>query len=60
MSDVMAVMNEGKIVEMGPSGRDLSSTGAGIYAPLISAIPNDSMENIRRRQAERQAAQVAN
>ena len=60
MSDVMAVMNEGKIVEMGPSEEIYRQPAQEYTRRLISAIPNDSMENIRRRQAERQAAQVAN
>ncbi len=59
MSDVMAVMNEGKIVEMGPSEEIYRQPAQEYTRRLISAIPNDSMENIRRRQAERQAAQVA-
>jgi peptide/nickel transport system ATP-binding protein len=60
MSDVMAVMNEGKIVEMGPSEEIYRQPAQEYTRRLISAIPNDSMENIRRRQAERQAAQVVN
>ncbi|MBM65777.1 MAG: ABC transporter ATP-binding protein [Myxococcales bacterium] len=59
MSDVMAVMNDGKIVEMGPSEEIYRNPAQEYTRRLISAIPNDSMDNIRRRQAERQAAQAA-
>ena len=59
MSDVMAVMNAGKIVEMGPAEEIYRNPAQEYTRRLISAIPNDSMDNIRRRQAERQAAQAA-
>lgn len=59
MSDIMAVMNDGKIVEMGPSEDIYRNPAEDYTSRLISAIPNDSMDNIRRRQTERQAAQSA-
>jgi peptide/nickel transport system ATP-binding protein len=56
MSDEMAVMHAGRIVEMGPA--------AGIYADpvdpytqkLIQAIPRDDLDTIARRKREREEA----
>ena len=56
MSDMMAVMNEGKIVEFGPSDAIYSSPKDPYTRRLIAAIPDDSLENIRRRQHERETA----
>ncbi len=57
MSDMMAVMNEGKIVEFGPSEAIYANPLDDYTKRLIKAIPDDSIENIRRRQADRQSAQ---
>jgi peptide/nickel transport system ATP-binding protein len=56
MSDMMAVMNAGKIVEFGPSEAIYADPQQDYTKNLISAIPDDSIENIRRRQRERKAS----
>ncbi len=53
MSDMMAVMNAGKIVEFGPSDAIYADPQQDYTKRLITAIPDDSIENIRRRQRER-------
>ncbi len=53
MSDMMAVMNDGKIVEFGPSEAIYANPRESYTQRLISAIPDDSLENIRRRLEER-------
>ena len=58
MSDVMAVMNAGKIVEMGPAEEIYRQAEQEYTRRLIDSIPNDSLDNIHRRQEERIAAQV--
>jgi peptide/nickel transport system ATP-binding protein len=56
MSDMMAVMNEGRIVEFGPS-EDVYARPRDEYTRrLIAAIPEASLESILRRQAHRLAA----
>jgi peptide/nickel transport system ATP-binding protein len=56
MSDMMAVMNEGRIVEFGPSENIYANPKDDYTKRLITAIPNDSLDNIRQRQSARQAA----
>ncbi|MEM1417132.1 MAG: ATP-binding cassette domain-containing protein, partial [Myxococcota bacterium] len=56
MSDMMAVMNAGKIVEMGPADAVYAGPREAYTKRLIDAIPNDSLANIRRRRDEREAA----
>jgi peptide/nickel transport system ATP-binding protein len=56
MADMMAVMNQGKIVEFGPSENIYARPHEDYTRRLISATPNDSLENIRQRQAQREAA----
>ncbi|QDT63988.1 Glutathione import ATP-binding protein GsiA [Calycomorphotria hydatis] len=56
MSDMMAVMNAGKIVEFGPSDAIYANPREDYTKRLIAAIPNDSIENIRRLRSEREAA----
>ncbi|MCB9634688.1 MAG: ABC transporter ATP-binding protein [Sandaracinus sp.] len=56
MADMMAVMNGGKIVEMGPSEAIYAKPREAYTQRLIDAIPDDSIENVRRRQAAREAA----
>lgn len=60
MSDMMVVMNQGKVVEYGPSDAIYASPKQAYTQRLIDAIPDDSMENILRRQRERIEAQKAN
>jgi peptide/nickel transport system ATP-binding protein len=57
MADMMAVMNNGKIIEFGPSENIYADPREEYTRRLIAATPNDSPEQIQRRQAERQAAQ---
>ena len=56
MSDMMVVMNAGKMVEQGPSEAIYEDPKDDYTKRLIASIPDDSIENIRRRQAEREAA----
>ena len=56
MSDMMAVMSAGKIVEFGPSEAIYAAPQDPYTRNLISAIPDDSLENIRKRQRERTTA----
>ncbi len=56
MADMMAVMNAGKIVEMGPSEAIYAKPREDYTRRLVEAIPDDSIENVRRRQREREAA----
>jgi peptide/nickel transport system ATP-binding protein len=55
MADMMAVMNGGKIVEFGPSQAIYAAPREEYTRKLISATPNDDLESIRRRMAERDA-----
>jgi len=55
MSDMMAVMFAGKIVEFGPSEAIYAKPAQEYTRKLIAAIPSDSIDEIRRRQAEREA-----
>lgn len=57
MSDMMAVMNEGKFVEFGPSESIYQNPQEAYTERLINAIPRDSLDQIERRQAQRIAAQ---
>ena len=56
MSDMMAVMNMGKIVEFGPSENIYADPTADYTKRLIEAIPKDTLENINRLRTEREAA----
>lgn len=60
MSDMMAVMNGGKIVEFGPAETIYENPQREYTKRLIAAIPDDSLENIQRRQNEREAARAGN
>ncbi|HUG17372.1 MAG TPA: ABC transporter ATP-binding protein [Planctomycetaceae bacterium] len=59
MSDMMAVMDSGKIVEFGPSEEIYRNPRNEYTRSLIESIPNDSLENIERRQRERREAHAA-
>jgi peptide/nickel transport system ATP-binding protein len=54
MADMMAVMNEGKIVEFGPSENIYANPREDYTRRLIEATPKDDIELIRRRVAERE------
>jgi peptide/nickel transport system ATP-binding protein len=58
MSDTMAVMKEGKIVEVGKSEDVYASPESEYTRELIAAIPRDDIEHIRRLQAQRQGARA--
>ena len=56
MSDMMAVMLDGKIVEQGPSEAIYNAPREDYTRRLIDAVPDDSIENIERRQQQRRDA----
>jgi peptide/nickel transport system ATP-binding protein len=60
MADMMAVMNNGKIVEFGPSENIYKNPKEAYTRKLIDATPNDDLNLIRQRVAERAAAVVSN
>jgi len=53
MADMMAVMNEGKIVEFGPSENIYADPQQDYTKRLIDATPKDDMDHIRALRAER-------
>ena len=53
MSDMMAVMNAGKIVEAGPSESIYANPEQDYTRRLIEAIPSDDLEKLRARAARR-------
>ena len=53
MSDIMCVMQAGKIVEAGPSDEIYANPREAYTQELISAIPRDSIDHIRMRQTQR-------
>ncbi|MBX3425771.1 MAG: ABC transporter ATP-binding protein [Pirellulales bacterium] len=55
MADMMAVMNEGKIVEFGPSESIYAAPREEYTRKLISATPNDDLEHIRKLAKAREA-----
>ena len=55
MSDMMAVMNAGKIVEFGPSDAIYANPQDEYTQRLIAAIPQPSLEAIERRERQLQA-----
>jgi peptide/nickel transport system ATP-binding protein len=56
MADMMAVMNEGKFVEFGPSEAIYSNPQQAYTRKLIEATPNDDLAHIRQRKQARLAA----
>jgi peptide/nickel transport system ATP-binding protein len=58
MADMMAVMNEGKIVEFGPSENIYANPREDYTRRLIDATPKDDIELIRRRVAEREQSRA--
>ncbi|MBA2114634.1 ABC transporter ATP-binding protein [Bremerella alba] len=59
MADMMAVMNEGKIVEFGPAEAIYADPQEEYTRKLINATPRDDLAHIAQRQAERQEAKAA-
>ena len=55
MADMMAVMNQGKIVEFGPSENIYAHPQEDYTKKLIEATPNADIEHIRARRTEREA-----
>lgn len=53
MADMMAVMNNGKIVEFGPSENIYKNPKEAYTRRLINATPKDDIDLIRQRVAER-------
>ena len=56
MSDVMAVMQGGRIVEMGPADEIYANPREAYTRNLIDAIPRDDLAHIEERQRARAAA----
>jgi peptide/nickel transport system ATP-binding protein len=54
MADMMAVMNDGRIIEFGPSENIYANPREEYTRKLIEATPNDDLDLIRRRVAERE------
>ena len=59
MADMMAVMKDGKIVELGPSDEIYANPREDYTRRLIDAVPRIDVERIRARQRERRAKQAA-
>ena len=55
MSDMLVVMQAGKVVEYGPSDSVYREPRQDYTRRLIDSIPSDSLADIRRRQTERRA-----
>jgi peptide/nickel transport system ATP-binding protein len=53
MADDLAIMNDGRIVEMGPADAIYASPRDAYTKRLIDAIPDDRIETIRARQKAR-------
>ena len=54
MADMMAVMNQGEIVEFGPSENIYAAPREDYTRKLIAATPDDDLEQIRQRVVDRQ------
>jgi peptide/nickel transport system ATP-binding protein len=59
MADMMAVMQNGRIIEFGPSETIYSRPHQDYTRRLIDATPKDDLELIRKRVAEREKARAA-
>jgi peptide/nickel transport system ATP-binding protein len=59
MADMMAVMNDGKIIEFGPSENIYANPREAYTRRLIEATPKDDIELIRKRVAGREQARTA-
>ncbi|WP_442483867.1 ABC transporter ATP-binding protein [Aeoliella sp. SH292] len=60
MADMMAVMNEGKIVEFGPSDNIYAMPKQDYTRKLIEATPRDSIEHIRELKVARDKLRSGN
>jgi peptide/nickel transport system ATP-binding protein len=60
MADMMAVMNDGKIIEFGPSQAIYADPREDYTRRLISATPNDDLEHIRKLVERRKELRSAN
>ncbi len=58
MADMMAVMNNGKIVEFGPSQAIYAAPRETYTRRLIEATPQDDLEHIRQLVAQRERSRV--
>jgi len=58
MADMMAVMNDGKILEFGPSENIYANPREDYTRKLIEATPKDDIALIRQRVAERERQRV--
>jgi peptide/nickel transport system ATP-binding protein len=58
MSDVMAVMERGTIVEMGPAEQLYEAPAHPTTRRLIASIPSDDLDRIESRQARRREAEA--
>ncbi|QDV51081.1 ABC transporter ATP-binding protein [Gimesia fumaroli] len=54
MSDMMAVMNQGKLVELGPSEMIYQNPQEGYTRKLIESIPTDDLLQIKKRVNDRE------
>jgi len=59
MADMMAVMNDGQIIEFGPSENIYANPREDYTRRLIDATPKDDIERIRQRVADREARRAA-
>ncbi len=59
MADMMAVMNDGKIVEFGPSENIYAAPREDYTRRLIEATPKDDLDHIRQHVAERERTHAA-
>ena len=59
MSDTMAVMKAGKIVEMGPAEEIYANPSEAYTQRLISAVPHDDLDHIRELVAARNQRRAA-
>jgi len=59
MSDMMAVMKDGRIVEAGPSDAIYENPGDNYTKRLIDAVPKDDIESLRVRRMARLEALAA-
>ena len=60
MADMMAVMNDGKIVEFGPSDNIYAVPKQDYTRKLIEATPRDSLEHIRELTERRKKVRAGN
>jgi len=59
MSDTIAVMHEGRIVEQGPAEQIYTQPQSDYTRALLAAVPVADPERMQRRKAERRRLQPA-